>query len=148
MSTSSTIALKVGKDQYRAVSCHADGYLSWNGRMLLKHYNRINQITAIINLGDLSSLDTSIEKPEGHTFKNKLNGYSVFYGRDRGDAKEQIEAQTVKGLKELVKLYETDYYYVYDLDAGGWYYNKGGINNKGKLEFEELTTDAIKKDKE
>ena len=39
MSTRSFIAKQIGKDAYLTVYCHSDGYLTYNGALLLGCYN-------------------------------------------------------------------------------------------------------------
>ena len=39
MSTRSYIAMKTGENTYKAVYCHYDVYLAYNGAMLLEYYN-------------------------------------------------------------------------------------------------------------
>lgn len=85
MSTRSSIATKCNNGKVKIVYCHFDGYLEHVGNMLLNHYNTQEQAEAIVDLGDISCLYESIEKPDGHSFDNKVDGYSVFYGRDRGE---------------------------------------------------------------
>ena len=84
--TRSSIAAKQEDGSIRIVYCHWDGYPDTVGVILLKHYNSLEKTNSILNLGDLSSLGPSVEKPEGHSFDTPVNGYSVFYGRDRGEA--------------------------------------------------------------
>ena len=38
MSTRSSIAIKHG-DRIKSIYCHSDGYLEYNGRVLLEHYS-------------------------------------------------------------------------------------------------------------
>lgn len=61
MSTRSYIAEKINENTYRAVYCHYDGYLEYNGRMLLEHYNTEERVKKLLDLGCISSLR---EKPE------------------------------------------------------------------------------------
>ena len=85
MSTNATIAI-LGKDGFiTSTYLHHDGYKSFTGRMLLQHYTTDESVMELIQLGDLSSLAPSIEKPEGHTFENPVVGYTVAYHRDRGE---------------------------------------------------------------
>lgn len=83
MGTRSRIGVMHG-DVLKSVYCHWDGYLEHNGRILLEYYDsaKANQLVA---LGDISSLAPSLDKPEGHSFDKSVDGYTVFYGRDRGE---------------------------------------------------------------
>jgi len=84
MSTNSTIAVKTN-NKVKIIYCHWDGYIEGVGKTLLNHYHTQEKIESLVNLGDLSVLDISIACPSGHTFENRIKGYSLFYGRDRGE---------------------------------------------------------------
>lgn len=84
MATRSNINVKVG-DKYHVIYCHYDGGIDFNGLTLFNHYNSQALAEKLVSGGHLSSLDKSCDKPDGHTFKTPIKGYSVYYGRDRGD---------------------------------------------------------------
>lgn len=85
MSTNSTITVKIKEDKYMSIYCHYDGYPSHNGQLLLDNYNTLDKATALVMLGDLSVLAASTECPSGHTFETPIKGYTIAYGRDRGE---------------------------------------------------------------
>ena len=87
MSTRSYIAMKTGENTYRAVYCHYDGYLEYNGRMLLEHYNTQERVEKLLDLGCISSLREKLEPDAGshHCFDTPDKDVTVFYGRDRGE---------------------------------------------------------------
>jgi len=85
MATRSTIALRKSDGTVKQSYCHWDGYLEGVGATLKEFYNTEEKVEALVDLGDLSSLEASIECPEGHTFDTKIGGYTVAYGRDRGE---------------------------------------------------------------
>ena len=103
MSTRSFIGYQTKTGKLKVVYCHSDGYPSWNGKMLLKNYNSLDKIKAIVELGDLSWLGASIEVPvdcitgdlsfihkddinKPHNQQRKYyDTHSYFYGRDRGE---------------------------------------------------------------
>ena len=85
MSTHATIAIFNEDGFITSTYVHHDGYKSYVGRMLLEHYTTKESVEELINLGDISVLAPSIEKPEGHTFENPVVGYTVAYHRDRGE---------------------------------------------------------------
>ena len=61
MGTRSTIAIeKDGK--VKAMYCHWDGYLEYNGRMLFDYYNSEEKAEALVNNGYASSLQETIEE--------------------------------------------------------------------------------------
>lgn len=69
MSTRSFIAEETGENKYRAVYCHNDGYLTYNGAMLLDHYDSAEAVKHLIDLGDVSFIaqrpDPDPLKPHG-----------------------------------------------------------------------------------
>jgi hypothetical protein len=64
MATRSTINLKLPDGRYRHIYCHWDGYLEHVGIILLKNYNTIDKINELMDHGDVSSLNDTIEKTE------------------------------------------------------------------------------------
>ena len=95
MGTRSTIALEYADGTVGQVYCHWDGYLAYNGQMLLKHYSNPFILRDLIDLGDVSSLKPTIGTK--HAFSHfgtemKQEDYdalygnmTTFYGRDRGE---------------------------------------------------------------
>jgi len=80
-----TIAVEHEDGQITCVYCHHDGYYEGVGKTLLNHYNTLEQVEALIALGNIFVLDTSIDCPAGHSFNSRIDRYTVFYGRDRGE---------------------------------------------------------------
>lgn len=85
MATRSTIALEFADGSVQQIYCHWDGYLDHNGRILQEHYLNPFKVKKLIQGGAVSSLAPSIDKPEGHSFNKSVEGYTVFYTRDRGE---------------------------------------------------------------
>lgn len=85
MSTNSTIAVQHADGSVSQVYCHWDGYVSYNGKMLLNHYNSLLAAEKLVALGDISSLNKSIAGGAGHSFNCPVEGETTFYGRDRGE---------------------------------------------------------------
>lgn len=87
MATRSTISIKKSDGSFEQVYCHWDGYPSHNGFILLLYYQDIKKINKLFENGDISSLSPEVDIPKGknHSFENKIEGVTVFYGRDRGD---------------------------------------------------------------
>ena len=72
MATRSTIALELEDGTVKQIYSHWDGYVQGVGEMLLKYYNTPALAAELISMGDLSSLESSLET-------------TVFYERDRGE---------------------------------------------------------------
>lgn len=85
MATRSTIALEFADGSVQQIYCHWDGYLEHNGAILQEHYLDPFKVAKLIQGGAVSSLAPSIDKPEGHSFDKSVDGYTVFYARDRGE---------------------------------------------------------------
>jgi hypothetical protein len=119
MGTRSTIALEYADGSVGQVYCHWDGYLSNNGQILLKHYQDPFKVRELLDEGDMSSLDTTVE---GCTF------YS-----ERGEVCPQ---NMYKDFAEFRKeAQREEYNYVLRRD-GNWYVEFYG-------EFNGLLADAI-----
>ena len=128
MGTRSRIAVMHG-EVCKSVYCHWDGYLSFNGEILAKHYDsaKANQLVA---LGDLSSLRPELgeEHPfsqfevemSGDEYDAKYGNMCTFYGRDRGEKNcEWQVAHSFEEFLEQVKGCTAEYYYV--MKDGEWY---------------------------
>lgn len=100
MSTRSLIAIK-NDNTYTSVYCHFDGYPEGVGITLLENYKSKKKMDDLLALGNISSLSKSIKKPEGHTFDKPQKGYTVFYGRDRGET--DINARKHESLQKLIE---------------------------------------------
>ena len=127
MATRSTISLSLPTGQIKTIYAHWDGYLSHNGKILLEHYTTREKIEALLDLGALSVLAESIEKPKGHSFDKAISGYTVFYGRDRGD--DGTEALIHNTFEDIP--YE-EYNYLFKDDV--WYVDCGKNNKLIPLE--------------
>ena len=103
----------------RYVYLHFDGYGALP--LLNKHYNTQEKADKLISLGDISILAESCECPEGHSFTNKIPGYSVFYGRDRGET-----GQGPKTLPKFMFHYDFKKAYRYVFKNGEWFQTSPG----------------------
>lgn len=107
MSTHSNINVKVG-DKYHSVYCHIDGgYPNDVWMMLLQYYNTQELAEKLVSLGDLYRVGESCEKPEGHSYTTPVNGYCVYYCRDRDNSTGQFDVVD-KPLFEYDLCYEWD----------------------------------------
>jgi hypothetical protein len=62
MSTHSSIGLVHSDGSVSLNFCHWDGYPSYNGRLLLEFYPTLDKVKELIALGDLSSLNETVEQ--------------------------------------------------------------------------------------
>jgi len=91
MSTRSRIIAKTTDGTIKSIYCHFDGYPEGVGAMLKEHYTDQGKIDTLMLLGDISFLRENLEKPEGHSFETPVEGYTVAYGRDRGEKNTQAK---------------------------------------------------------
>ena len=133
MGTRSRIGVMHG-DKCKSVYCHWDGYLDHNGRILLEHYDSA-KANHLVALGDISSLDRTVEIPEGveHTFENPVKGITSFYGRDRGETGCEFAVDhTFEDFMKRVDGCGAEFYYI--MKDGVWYvgdnYGSGDISGK------------------
>jgi len=116
MHTRSTISIQTSEDAIRTIYCHYDGYLSHVGAMLHTYYNTEEKANALIDLGDLSSLDKNMtpDPDARHSFDHKQTDVVVAYHRDRGEALH---------IDRSVSIHEIDSQeYNYIFKDGAWYY--------------------------
>jgi hypothetical protein len=134
MATRSTIALLRDNGEVVKVYCHWDGYLENNGELLVKHYNTPEKIEALLAHGDISSLGTCVGKkhPFDLFLKDKMSeedkalaeqaeaeGWTLYYGRDRGETGTEAKVYADLGLYEKnAQFEEFNYCFIY----GNWYY--------------------------
>ena len=126
MATQSYIVRKEDNG-YAGVYCHWDGYPEHNGRILLEHYSEPSKLRKLIALGNISVLDADIG--EAHSFGDRPEGITTFYGRDRGDPDCQPRRySTLEALMEWLADSGCEFVYVYD---GFWQYAERGAQYFG-----------------
>ena len=134
MGTRSRIGVMHG-DVCKSVYCHWDGYLEYNGKMLLENYDS-SKANFLVALGDISSLRKGIEIPEGveHSFDKAHDDITIFYGRDRGEKNVGFNVDhTFEDFMKRVDGCGAEYYYI--MRDGVWYVgdNYGATAISGKL---------------
>ena len=124
MSTRSAIGVMHG-DNCKAIYCHSDGYLSYNGKVLLANYDsaKANQLVA---MGDMSVLGKEIGVKINFDNRMEYEGDNIakqcrFYGRDRGET--GIEFKTFFNDQELFEGIDAEYFYV--MKDGVWFVSEG-----------------------
>ena len=103
MATRSLIGINLDNGITKIIYCHWDGYPEHNGELLVNHYISPAAINALMELGDLSSLDAT---PDSCTA----------YHRDRNEPWGMVEPRDVNTseLAAVGKDYGVDYVYVYN----------------------------------
>ena len=138
MSTRSSITVKCEDGKFRSVYCHFDGDLIWVGKVLFKYYNSQEKIEALVALGDMSSLDKSIKCPKGHSYDNSIDGYTIFYGRDRGES--NVDALVEDSYAKCLKKNKQSYNYLWD---GEKWLVSSSIIKKGTILEEKLIIEEV-----
>jgi hypothetical protein len=87
MATRSRIAIENQDGSITSIYCHWDGHIETNGVILNNNYNTKDKVEALIELGNLSSLDKTLET-------------TVAYARDRGEDSHQFNNINVEELFE------------------------------------------------
>lgn len=110
MTTRSTIGIENGDVTTTYIYCHCDGYLDYNGKMLIEHYNTKERVEALVALGDLSSLDENLSA-------------CIAYHRDRGEKFRQEKiSSSYYNIQSMANVYWADYVYLWK--DGEWFYQE------------------------
>ena len=132
MATRSTIA-KLGKDGIiKAVYCHNDGYLEYNGKVLNEYYRDESKVDELLAHGDISSLNKNIGEKIPFKYMSDYKLFAEkeqcrFYHRDRGEDLmfnefesdiEYIEWAKESCNAEYIYMFAFGAWYVYDDDIG------------------------------
>ena len=103
MATSAEICILTKDGKLKGVRCNYDGYLYHTGKILLENYNTKTLVTKLLSLGDMSALQPKMNKPVGHSFSKPVDGYTIFYGRDRGE--DNVSAKKYDSVEDVFSNY-------------------------------------------
>ena len=123
MSTRSRIGILHEDGTTETIYCHSDGYPEHQMPILTGHYNSIEQVEELIDLGDLSILKERIAPDEGepHGFApaHRAEHVTVAYHRDRGEPlTEPQHHDSVDALKAAE--WDIEWFYLFDVKNGAW----------------------------
>jgi hypothetical protein len=127
MATRSNIGLLLPNGKIASIYCHSDGYLSYNGKMLLTHYQDVSKVFMLIAGGSISCLDEKINGHKNHSFDNRVENQTVFYRRDKKE--KDVDCRIV----DIECFHEEEYSYYFNMIENKWYYSDG------ECDFTELT---------
>lgn len=131
MATRSTIAIEHANGVVEQIYCHSDGYLSYNGKILLNHYSDPDKVRELIDNGYLSSLGEEIGvkhpfdnpgrygSPEWHDFRDQYGKMCKFYHRDRGE--DNTTANYFANYDEYVSEHQREEFEYILRNDGVWY---------------------------
>lgn len=138
LSTRSYICKENPDGTYTGIYCHSDGYLTYNGAMLLDHYNSRERVEKLISLGNLSCLNENIEpdptKPHSFDFNERQENVCVFYGRDRGETGQEPHPITLEEINSPESWIE--YCYIFGQD-NQWKFFECGRMDRGIRSLQE-----------
>lgn len=102
MSTHSTIAVLHEDGTVSQINCHSDGYLSYNGKLLVTHYNSRLAAEFLVSKGHLSVLGKKVgEKIDfNDSMKYDEDNFAEqcrYYGRDRGEKNTESNKYASEG---------------------------------------------------
>lgn len=105
MATRSNIGARQNDGTIKAIYCHWDGYPEGVGSTLAEHYSHPAVLEQLLNIGDISSLEDTVEET-----------YAAGYAQ-RGEV--GVEARTYKDEHEWVELSKNsdiEYLYLFEKD--------------------------------
>lgn len=113
MSTRSFICkYDADKKAYKTIYCHFDGYVEGVGAMLDANYNTGSKVDALLNLGDISSLEATIEETRKNVYEDSKPHYLA-----------NIDEEVVDSDIEFVYLYVSKgLWRVYMVNSQTWDY--------------------------
>ena len=120
MATRSYVGIINPDNTIKYVYVHYDGNPTTRLPLLNEHFNTVEKINLLLNLGDISVLEPSIEKPDGHTFETPVNGYTIAYARDRGETGTQAQTAYYINDRVLGIPKGIPYTYLFNPNTGKW----------------------------
>ena len=143
MSTRAAIIQKQESGVYRGIYCHYDGYPSWVGKRLALHYNTVEMVNKLMDLGHISSLGKLVEplpNDTKHSFDTPSTDVTVAYHRDRGE--KDVGAVIGSSFEAVVDMIEHSYAYLYT--DGKWYIGQSEDNLLPIMVSDEVDEDIVK----
>lgn len=150
MATRSTIAMKTPEGKIKAIYCHWDGYVGYNGKMLMGEYTDPAKVKQLIDLGDLSYLrkeigdkhpfDRNHDEPELAMYED----WCMAYHRDRGEEWARVAPQTYDTIGEWVSEFDMGVEYYYLFDGKDWIVSSGELDQHGFPIFDYVEVEALK----
>jgi hypothetical protein len=144
MSTRSNIIVEHTDKTVKRVYCHFDGYLEGVGATLLEHYNTQELAEALVVPGDMSSLGEKCDKPKGHSYNTPVEGYTVYYGRDRGE--DDVGGTVYPSIDAALAQEEgwEEYVYLWRFQMGWFVARAGAKTLAGFRPLRDLTEEELK----
>jgi len=163
MSTPCFVAIQRDNGEYGSVVIHSDGYGTYMGPMLLKHYIDPDKIERLIELKDVSVFREHIGRK--HYFHDimmqhkipwdiqpqNIFGWTTFYGRDRGENVSNMNESKWNSYTELMRFAMSWHTWIYVFTLQNeWKFIKidnnipiPALSSFKKLNFENILKDEI-----
>ena len=117
---------KIEGEEYqtiRYIYVHNDGSPATRLPILIENYDTPEKVNALLDLGDLSALYPKMDKPKGHSFKTPVDGYTIAYGRDRGETGIKAKKAYWNDYdRQPIDMDRDEYIYLFDTKLNKWIY--------------------------
>lgn len=133
MATRSRIGIENPDGTVDSIYCHFDGQPSHNGIMLYFHYQTRDKVKELMELGDISYLESNLTPTGDHSFTQPEAGVTLAYHRDRGEDYWPPLKQSNADSYFKPKATGEDYKYLYT-KSGEWLISGYSSNGPSKLE--------------
>lgn len=139
MSTNSSICMLSKDGKVKEIYCHWDGYLDYNGDILINHYKDPEKVKNLIALGSLSSLGEELideivrkygfgfaynEEAKKEYTEEELDASksTIAYHRDRGEELNITEYKNLREFFDSMRGYNyREFTYLYIEEEKTWY---------------------------
>ena len=123
MSTRSRIGILNANGSTDTVYCHSNGYPEHQMPILTAHYNTVEKVEDLLDLGDLSILKEKIAPdkgvPHGFAYDERAENVTVAYHRDRGEPLTPAQHhRSIAALK--ASDWSIEYFYLFDAEKEAW----------------------------
>lgn len=120
MSTRSYIGIINRDNSVETIYCHFDGYPSWNGKLLLNHWNTEDRVRELLKLGNLSRLGREVGEKHPFDKHDYESGWCRAYGRDHGETDQEATKHTT--VADACRYCDEDYSYLFIVAENRWTY--------------------------
>lgn len=143
MSTRSYILRENDDGSFDGIYCHQDGYLTYNGAMLIDHYKTKERVDKLMSLGHMSVLCEKIEPDPSkeHNFENRQDNVCVFYARDRNEKNQEATKIILEDIDDPSSWIEHCYIFTKD---NKWKYFECGHLKEGLKDLEVALEEEYK----
>lgn len=137
MSTRSMIAFQDADDNYYAIYCHFDGYLSHIGRMLATYFNTFEKAVDLVNRGELRSISHKEDMDEGYNkypSENIIIEDNIFFEHFEQDFQKRTIEYYDSTIDFLTAFSNSDreFLYLWDNTIEEWIYCESYYTDDGK----------------